>query len=355
MELHVAGTTVTIDTSALTAVQRRELAHLWEWATGPATGATTDITLGATTDPDLPTTLSVRDWDHAPYAISCAITTAAIRRQVGTGTLLLHAAGLADADGAVLVCYGPPGAGKTTAARALGTTLGYVSDETIAIAPDGRVHPHTKPLSTVRGLGAGKAEVSPADAGLRRPPPNLHLGRAVLLLRDTTTPEPRLEPMDLIDGLATAIPQTSGLTSLPSPLARLARTLTEGGNPVRLRYREISQCTGILTNLLARPEPPTVEWAHHPPTGSSPAPRTWIRSSYTDAVSSAGRVLVLTPDRTVFLDGVGALAWLAAEPGVTQDAVEAAAVEAFGPHAQSSTVVDGVLGSLADAGVLSVA
>ena len=74
----------------------------------------------------------------------------------------------------MLALVGPSGTGKTTATRLLATRLGYVSDETVSIDPDGTVAPHPKPLSVVARPTAGrgdKQQLSPDDLGLAARPP----------------------------------------------------------------------------------------------------------------------------------------------------------------------------------------
>ena len=52
---------------------------------------------------------------------------------------MLHAAGIADADGLVVALVGPSGMGKTTASSYLARHgFGYVTDETVSIGPGGR-------------------------------------------------------------------------------------------------------------------------------------------------------------------------------------------------------------------------
>ena len=80
---------------------------------------------------------------------------------------MLHACGLADpASGATVVLVAPSGTGKTTAARVLGRTFGYVSDETVAIGPDGAVVAYPKPLSLLEGGVRPKRQRSPRELGL---------------------------------------------------------------------------------------------------------------------------------------------------------------------------------------------
>ncbi|MFX6027812.1 hypothetical protein ABTE84_20905, partial [Acinetobacter baumannii] len=74
---------------------------------------------------------------------------------------MLHAAGVAGSDGAVVVLVGPSGAGKTTAIRHLAARAGYVSDETIALNATGAVLPYRKPLSVITDGVAHKVQHSP--------------------------------------------------------------------------------------------------------------------------------------------------------------------------------------------------
>lgn len=184
MELQALGTRVRLDVSVLTDTQVAELRRLWAWCVP----ADADPAAEPRLEPDIRLVLGrqpssgsvqvdVSDWKHAAYRISGAITIDALLKRVGHD-LLFHAAGLAAPDGSVLVCVGPSGRGKTTAVRTLGRTLGYVSDESIAIRADDSVAAYPKPLSIKRdGHGHGKWEISPADAGLVPPPEELRLGR----------------------------------------------------------------------------------------------------------------------------------------------------------------------------------
>ncbi|MGH3330121.1 MAG: hypothetical protein ACRDPJ_02340, partial [Nocardioidaceae bacterium] len=96
-----------------------------------------------------------------------AVTTAAITRQAGH-MLMLHACAVADPQtGATAVLVGPAGMGKTTVARTLGRSLGYLTDETAAITSDNAVLAYPKPLSLVRPEDPGvKEQASPSSLGL---------------------------------------------------------------------------------------------------------------------------------------------------------------------------------------------
>lgn len=359
MELQALGTRIRLDVSVLTDDQAAQLTRLWEWCVAP------DADPAATTDaePDIrlivgpgtssgPLLVDVADWEHAAYRISGAVTIAALVKRVGHD-LLLHAAGLAAPDGSVLVFVGPSGRGKTTAVRSLGRTLCYVSDESIAIRADGTVAEYPKPLSIKRGgRSHGKWEVSPSDAGLLAPPAALRLGRVVLLERDPHRSDPpEVVAVDLIEALVRAADQTSGFLRMEAPLDRLARALTTGGDPVSLRYREIGACGDLVRSLLAHPGPTTTRWIHHPPGPAGPPapPGAWARADYVDAIEVEGRVLVLTEQAVTVLDGVGALAWLAAGTASTREHLLATATGAFGPHPEAARLVDDALARLGEA------
>ena len=83
-----------------------------------------------------------------PYLVSRCLTIASIRRRSGS-CVMLHAAGLATDDGGTVALVAGSGTGKTTAGRLLGRSLGYVSDETVAVEHDLTVRPYPKPLSIV--------------------------------------------------------------------------------------------------------------------------------------------------------------------------------------------------------------
>lgn len=359
MELAVLGTHVRVDTSRLQPDQRAHLHRLWEWCISDTSMSPPDpdIHLARRAD-DVPGTVTkvmVDDWDAAPYRISGAVTISALTKRVGSD-LLFHAAGLADAQGRVVVLVAPSGTGKTTAARTLGTELGYVSDETVAIRRDGTVTAHPKPLSVVRGENrARKVEFSPAEAGLRRPPGELVFGRLVLLTRDPGLEGDALvEELDVLDAAVQAAAQTSGLVRLESALDWLARTLTTGGGPVNLRYREIGHCGDIVRGLLAGSEPAAQTWTHHPPSGANepPAEGTWTRRPHVDAIGASGRVLVLNERGVTLLDGVGAVAWHACGEGATPSEIVDLAVAEFGPHPDAPALVDAALEHLSASGMV---
>ena len=188
--------------------------------------------------------------------LTSVITERAISAQAGR-LFMIHACGLADpVTGAVVALVGRSGAGKTTIAAALGGRLAYVSDETVAIRPDGSVIPFPKPLSVVRAAGdARKDQRSPAELGLRRCPPLLRLSAIVLLDRD---PAAALVPVSADVGLLPAIvaiaSELSYFAELARPLQRAREIVELCGGVRRLSYREAASTATILGDLIgARP------------------------------------------------------------------------------------------------------
>ena len=241
------GATWAFDVSGLDEPLAEELLRLWDRALVPA------VEPGRFGGPDpAPPPFVVRRTEEGlvevhgtalptddldvPYRVSRALTTSSILRRAGQ-CLMLHAAGVAADDGGTVALVAASGTGKTTAARLLGRSLGYVSDETVAIEHDLTVRAHPKPLSIVVDPAepTTKHERSPDDLGLQRAPGSLRLAAVVLLERRADVSAPRLEPIGLIEAMGAVLPQTSALPSLDRPLDRLARVLATGHGPYRLR------------------------------------------------------------------------------------------------------------------------
>lgn len=326
--------------------------------------------------------------DDVPYTVSRSLTHASIRRRAGHD-LMLHAAGLADPDGAVLALVAPSGTGKTTAARVLGRRLGYVTDETVAVRADGSVAPWAKPLSVVVDPGRphDKVERSPDELGLVAAPSTLHLGAVVVLCRDPDAASPRLEPTTLVEALDAVLPQTSSLLRLPRPLDRLAEALTRSGGPWRLTYAEIGDCLDLLTGLLggsgaAGSPADVVTWSTV--RGSAPASdedtevfrdpepsegaagagsvagdvgagwTTVRRSEFQHALTSEGVTLVLRGHLPATLPGLASPVWLAADRPSTLADLVVAAEAALGPHPESVELVRRTVSALLAADLLEV-
>jgi hypothetical protein len=196
--------------------------------------------------------LTAEDARSAMDRLSSAITVAVVTRRAGT-LLMLHACGLADPDtGATLALVAPSGTGKTTLARTLGTTWGYVSDETVAIDEDGGVLPYPKPLSWLGEPDAVvKDQLGPEDCGLLPVRSDLRIAAIVLLDRRADGPRtPQVDLVATVPALAALAPETSYFTQQPTPLQRLARVLTGTGGLRRVTYAEAADLHGTVAGLL---------------------------------------------------------------------------------------------------------
>ena len=362
------GARWTLDVSGLDAHLADELLHLWDRAivTDAAGSAEAGHPAEASTE-DAPDFVVRRTDDgsvtvgertqHAddldvPYLVSRLLTTASIVRRVGS-CVMLHAAGIATDHGGTVALVAASGTGKTTASRVLGRSLGYVSDETIAVEHDLTVRPYPKPLSIIVDPGAptSKHERSPDDLGLVRAPRSLHLSAVAVLDRRDDVAEASLEPIGLVEALALVLPQTSGLVSLDRPLDRLARVLSVGGGPYRLTYRDIDDCVDLVADLAhARQRgADDVAWtwidgledAPYPmsvPEAFGPSTTVW-RNGFRDALLSNGVLLVMQDWSPVTLPGLAATLWLAAgEKCTVADLVDVATVE-LGGHPDAEVIV----------------
>ncbi len=184
---------------------------------------------------------------QAMDALSPAVTVAAIGHQAGQ-VLMLHAAGLADAEGRTVALVGPSGTGKTTASRHLATRLGYVTDETVAVRADGSIAAYPKPLSVRLDGDVFKTQVAVDDLGATPERPHLH--RVVVLRRDGAE-EAWVEDVPLLEAMATVATETSYLARMEQPLHHLAEVLEARGGLRVLHYRDADQLGPMVDALLA--------------------------------------------------------------------------------------------------------
>ncbi|GAA4116945.1 hypothetical protein GCM10022415_14350 [Knoellia locipacati] len=345
--LDAFGARWTLDTSALVPAARERLDRLWARCRVPGVdGSAAGVEPFVVTDPD-------------PYAVSRAITLASLRRRRGTA-VLLHAAGL-ESRGRAVALVGPSGAGKSTAALVLGRELGYLSDETVAVEPDGIVSPYPKPVSVVTDPGApwDKHEEGPDALGLREVGGTAYLQAVVVLERDPVREVPELAPLPLVDAAIAVIAQSSSLTLLDRPLHRLAELLSRSDGPYVLRYGEIAHCVDLVRDLLEdRERPPREPWTTTPGStthADTHAPRpagTLTRAPWHDALHGEGGSVVLVGEDVVRLGPVGEVVWTAAEAGIGVDEAVEAVVAALGEHPDADRLVRERLDELLRTGVL---
>lgn len=301
------------------------------------------------------------DDDAALSMLSTDVTIAALAQRRSEPVWLLHAAGLADDAGRVVVLSAPSGTGKTTAARHLSRRYAYVSDETIAIAADGSVDPYRKPLSIIEAGSAHKAQValSSIDGG-RALPAALRVVKIVVLDRSPNAPEePLLEELDVAEALELLGPQTSYLCDGDAALRRIDALLGATGGAVRLRYREVDGIDAIIDALMQtdiRPVPPIMPGSSAP-VPASPRPGAYRRTEVVEELSLGARTAVLrrlpTGGQVHVLDGIGPTLWEAAH-GRTLDEIVAAVVAEHGEPAtgDARAMVGAALQELVDDGLL---
>lgn len=306
-----------------------------------------------------------------PYDFSRALTRWLISIRAGSA-LILHAAALASHDGSrAVVMVGRSGAGKTTAAETLGSTFGYVTDELVAIEPDGTLSPYPKPLSRVPPGGGPKLEVSPDEMLLEATPSQPpELAAIVLLNRDADmVGAARLEPIRLQDALGEMITQSSSLWLQAHPLRRLCEALVRGGGPYILRYREIGDCTHLIDTLFSAADH-RLPFKAVPPFGGqkwvAPAGTTErlgaallvdqmiVRAPWTDAVEVDEHTVVLMQGpRPAMLTGIGPEIWYASRSPIQVRDIVAAVERAHGKHPGAEHAVISAIHQLLISGVLS--
>ena len=300
------------------------------------------------------------------YNLASQLTRAAIEDLAGRA-ILLHAAGLADDAGRVVAFVAPSGSGKTTLARALGLAgLGYVTDETVAILPDGAVLHYPKPLSLLDDPSAShtKSQHGPDDLGLGVPPAALRISRLVLVDRVAgRTVEPRLSPVALLEAVLALLPETSAMAQRPEPLQELCR-LVERCGAWRLTYAEADGVAPLVRDLLDQPRGAAESWESLPtptdPGGSwSPSPPgqpservTHQRAEYRDAVLIGGEALVLIGRVAVRLGPLGLTLWERCAGGASVDDLERVAIARHGPSPEAGALVQEALGAMRAAGLL---
>lgn len=353
------GDIVRIDLTRLTDADAHAVEDAWRDASVPPSPPESSATEGADAGiRDEPPTVVALDGvsrEAMLSDLSQRVTLAAIERARGR-LWMLHAAGVALEDGRVVAFIGPSGRGKTTASCTLGRHHGYVSDETVAIAPDGAVLPYRKPLSVIEDPAAPKAQRAPSDLGLLPlPDVPLRLAAIVLLDRDPEGPdEPVIATVDLGDALAELVAQTSYLPALAEPLRTVAAHADAVGGILRVTYREAQALVPVVSRLadlgVAQPTPcpPAPGASSSPgapsPPGIPPAPLSvpalhgpfYTRTDTIDAIDidDPERVALLhvaaSGDGLVqVIAGVAPTLWRAAD-GVTITQLTDAAVHAHG-------------------------
>lgn len=315
---------------------------------GPAT------TLRLAPDPDVSPVIQ-------DYLLTTQVTAAAIEHAAGTH-LMLHACGLSDDDGRVLALVAPSGTGKSTAALTLGRSMGYVTDEVVAIDGDGHVAPFPRPVA-IEDAGTGtKRQSGPDRLGLLVCPDELRIGRLVLLdRRPAHEGPPTLTQVPLAEALLELIPQTSALGALDTPLQRLGRLVDRCGGVFRLTYREIADGEPALRELLTASSRAEASWSVPDDLPVDADAVVWAlldgrvrRAPVTDAVEIDGELLALVDGVPVRVSGIGRTVWDLAGSAPTLDELERRVVAIHGPHPEAAELVARAVGSMCQARILGL-
>ena len=344
VRIDVVGSTVVVGTPD--AATARRLIADWSRCGAGQQDSDDDASTGVAPE------FTVSGEERSFHGLATNVTMRLIGRLAGTH-VMLHAAGLATDDGRVLVLVGVSGAGKTTAAARLCLdAFGYVTDELVAVTPEGSVLAYPKPLSVVEAAaGHAKHQYGPDRLGLRPAPEGLRSGPFVLIERHPDAAVPVLEEVPLVEALLELLPHTSSVIYLHNPLQVLCRLLDDGG-AYRLTYAEIEDAGPLLGSLPLRPAPQA--WAPEPQ--PEVMPLVWDgryrRRPVADAVRIDGEVVTMATGAPVRILGVGVSIWEAtAVPASFEDLVDAA-VAAHGDHPDAVQIVEQAVGLMLESGVL---
>ncbi|WP_194397273.1 hypothetical protein [Microbacterium atlanticum] len=357
LSVDALGTVVRIDGSALS--DEAWAATQAAWRDGVVERAAVDTAATVPAHGSLPTRSMLS-------ALSTEVTLAALEARAGE-LLMLHAAGLATADGRVVALVGPSGRGKTTASRILGTRFGYVSDESVGIAADGTVHPYRKPLSLMEDDQVLKVQRSPTELNLLPlPTMPLRLAALVLLERDDSATTPRSERVDLAEGITALAEQSSFLGTLPAPLHVIASHVESVGGVQRVVYSDAESLVAVVQELGARePTPPGPVAGPVEPAAVAVVSRPLAASSYrrVEALDwlalEDGRLALLVRDheastRVVVLDGIAPSLWHATAQPTPVTALVGMAISVHGhpDGVDAASLVRASLAELVDAGLM---
>ena len=295
-------------------------------------------------------------------AVTSEVTIAAILERAGELTML-HACGVADPTGAVVALVAKSGTGKTTASSQLGQTFGYITDETVAIRPDGTVVPYPKPLSVKQAdAGAAKLQLGPDELGLKVAPESARITSIALLDRiaDGEYQLPVIEPVPLVDAVLALIPDTSSQAAVLQPLQSLCRLIDSVGGVFRVSYSEAADLKDSLAPLFlvdaVTPTDSTMGWSPVPmgsEAGPGPIPAGWLqRAKAVDAVEIGGDLLVLTETELTKLSGIGPIIWKSAQRPVSIETLVDRIEALHGLPEGYEALLDAAVDDLVDQGLL---
>lgn len=294
-------------------------------------------------------------------ALTSSVTLLAINARVGQ-SIMFHAAGLADpATGGAIALIAASGTGKTTASLKLGTSLNYLTDETVFL--DGRdILPYPKPLSVIREPETPKEQVSPDDAGLRPTPERAPLRALALIERVDSLDEPggiRVTRLGAIESLHALVPHMSGAPSLPHPLTDILELLEDLQGLIRITFENSADLLPTIRELLhtwptGYTLPRVEEVPFHteetpPPASDAPLYR---RRPVRQAALVDDHLMVMLKDTLLEISELGEPIWSAAYGWRTIAEITAAVEDELGEHPDAVNIITQAVDELTDRGVL---
>jgi hypothetical protein len=272
--------------------------------------------------------LQAASFEELAENVTSRLTLAAIMANAGELTML-HACGVADAEtGAVVALVAKSGTGKTTAASVLAQRYAYVTDETVAIAPDGSVVPYPKPLSVKQGPGQPKRQVGPDELGLK-PAPAKPLIQSIVLLNRVHRDQPvtpAMHRVPLADAVLALIPDSSSQGEIEKPLQSLCRLIDSVGGVWQVTYSEAADLPAALDPLFRtqrqKQHGAGPEWEAGAAGEDQPGPIAdgYIRrAAPKDVVAIGGDLLVMLENEVLRLSGIGPAIWEASASSIRPD------------------------------------
>lgn len=314
--------------------------------------------------------ISSDTFERLAEAVTSEVTVAAILERAGELTML-HACGVADADGAVIALVAKSGTGKTTASSQLARTFGYITDETVAIRADGTVLPYPKPLSVKQATpGAAKLQVGPDELGLNIAPDNPRITAIALLDRVAGSDYqlPVIAPVPLVEAVLAIIPDTSSQAAVVQPLQSLCRLIDSVGGVFRVSYSEAidlkdSLAPLFLSDPVERSEAagewlpaltlPGTDPAARAGASAESIPAGWLqRTGAVDAVEIGEDLLVLTETELIRLSGIGPIIWQTAHCPVSMETLVDRIEALHGLPEGYTALLDAAVNGLVDQGLL---
>jgi len=274
--------------------------------------------------------LQAASFEALAESLSSRLTAAAITENAGE-LMMLDACGVASPDtGAVIALVATSATGKTAAASVLAGTYGYITDQTVAIQPDGSVIPYPKPLSVDQEPGTPKRQVGPDQLWLQPAPPKPFLQSIVLLDRVDAEqsgdagqgrPAPVLRQVTLADALLALIPDSPSQAEIDEPLQSLCRLIDFVGGVWQVTYSEAADLPRVLEPLFRKRRRSRPRWeVAGPEADVGSIPDGWFRRvTPKDAVTVDGDVLLMPGTDVVRLRGIAAAIWEATASALPPD------------------------------------